>query len=121
MANEPLGGVFALAPDMEVRRMGYGAMQLGGPGVFEAGLTPCTDGGSAVTAEPPQGGRRSSPRWDAGLRPRGQVKTGRPHRSPEPRNDRMCPKGSAGTHFRGHTEAMHFVDDQRGDDHVLHA
>jgi pyridoxine 4-dehydrogenase len=28
------GGTFALAPGMEVTRMGYGAMQLAGPGVF---------------------------------------------------------------------------------------
>ena len=44
MANEPLGGVFTLAPDMEVRRMGYGAMQLAGPGVFG----PPKDRGEAI-------------------------------------------------------------------------
>jgi aryl-alcohol dehydrogenase-like predicted oxidoreductase len=35
MANETLpGGSFALAEDLTVTRMGYGAMQLAGPGVF---------------------------------------------------------------------------------------
>jgi aryl-alcohol dehydrogenase-like predicted oxidoreductase len=29
-----LGGAFSLAPDLSVTRMGYGAMQLAGPGVF---------------------------------------------------------------------------------------
>ncbi|HEU0192353.1 MAG TPA: aldo/keto reductase, partial [Mycobacterium sp.] len=29
-----LGGTFALTPDLTVHRMGYGAMQLAGPGVF---------------------------------------------------------------------------------------
>lgn len=32
--NQPLGGTFAMAPELEVTRMGYGAMQLAGPGVF---------------------------------------------------------------------------------------
>lgn len=32
--NKLPGGEFALAPDMTVTRMGYGAMQLAGPGVF---------------------------------------------------------------------------------------
>lgn len=45
MASEPLGGSFTLAPDMEVRRMGYGAMQLTGPGVFG----PPKDRGEAIT------------------------------------------------------------------------
>jgi pyridoxine 4-dehydrogenase len=44
MVSEPLGGVFTLAPDMEVRRMGYGAMQLAGPGVFG----PPKDRGEAI-------------------------------------------------------------------------
>jgi aryl-alcohol dehydrogenase-like predicted oxidoreductase len=30
----PLGGTFTMAPDLTVTRMGYGAMQLAGPGVF---------------------------------------------------------------------------------------
>jgi pyridoxine 4-dehydrogenase len=34
MAGERLGGAFTLAADIEVARMGYGAMQLAGPGVF---------------------------------------------------------------------------------------
>ncbi len=34
MAQTQLGGTFALAPDLTVHRMGYGAMQLAGPGVF---------------------------------------------------------------------------------------
>jgi aryl-alcohol dehydrogenase-like predicted oxidoreductase len=34
MAQARLGGTFALAPDLTVHRMGYGAMQLAGPGVF---------------------------------------------------------------------------------------
>jgi pyridoxine 4-dehydrogenase len=32
--NAPLGGTFTLAKDLTVTRMGYGAMQLAGPGVF---------------------------------------------------------------------------------------
>jgi pyridoxine 4-dehydrogenase len=32
--NAPLGGTFTLANDLTVTRMGYGAMQLAGPGVF---------------------------------------------------------------------------------------
>jgi pyridoxine 4-dehydrogenase len=32
--NAPLGGTFTLAMDLTVTRMGYGAMQLAGPGVF---------------------------------------------------------------------------------------
>ena len=28
------GGTYAMAPDVTVSRMGYGAMQLAGPGVF---------------------------------------------------------------------------------------
>jgi aryl-alcohol dehydrogenase-like predicted oxidoreductase len=32
--HQPLGGTYALAHDIEVTRMGYGAMQLAGPGVF---------------------------------------------------------------------------------------
>lgn len=34
MAQARLGGTFTLAPDLTVNRMGYGAMQLAGPGVF---------------------------------------------------------------------------------------
>ena len=34
MAQAQLGGTFTLAPDLTVHRMGYGAMQLAGPGVF---------------------------------------------------------------------------------------
>jgi pyridoxine 4-dehydrogenase len=34
MNENNLGGSFKLAPDMTVNRMGYGAMQLAGPGVF---------------------------------------------------------------------------------------
>jgi aryl-alcohol dehydrogenase-like predicted oxidoreductase len=34
MAATELGGTFDLAPDLSVTRMGYGAMQLAGPGVF---------------------------------------------------------------------------------------
>lgn len=34
MAQTQLGGTFTLAPDLTVHRMGYGAMQLAGPGVF---------------------------------------------------------------------------------------
>ena len=34
MAASTLGGTFTLAPDLTVQRMGYGAMQLAGPGVF---------------------------------------------------------------------------------------
>jgi pyridoxine 4-dehydrogenase len=34
MATNSLGGTFRLAPDLTVTRMGYGAMQLSGPGVF---------------------------------------------------------------------------------------
>jgi pyridoxine 4-dehydrogenase len=34
MAQARLGGTFTLAPDLTVHRMGYGAMQLAGPGVF---------------------------------------------------------------------------------------
>jgi aryl-alcohol dehydrogenase-like predicted oxidoreductase len=34
MAQTQLGGAFTLAPDLTVHRMGYGAMQLAGPGVF---------------------------------------------------------------------------------------
>jgi aryl-alcohol dehydrogenase-like predicted oxidoreductase len=32
--NAPLGGTFTLAKDLTLTRMGYGAMQLAGPGVF---------------------------------------------------------------------------------------
>jgi pyridoxine 4-dehydrogenase len=34
MAASKLGGTFTLAPDLTVHRMGYGAMQLAGPGAF---------------------------------------------------------------------------------------
>jgi aryl-alcohol dehydrogenase-like predicted oxidoreductase len=34
MATNPLGGTFSMASDLTVTRMGYGAMQLAGPGVF---------------------------------------------------------------------------------------
>jgi pyridoxine 4-dehydrogenase len=34
MATTALGGTFTMAPDLTVTRMGYGAMQLAGPGVF---------------------------------------------------------------------------------------
>jgi pyridoxine 4-dehydrogenase len=35
LATEPLvGGTFTMAEDLTVTRMGYGAMQLAGPGVF---------------------------------------------------------------------------------------
>jgi pyridoxine 4-dehydrogenase len=34
MTTTPLGGTYSLAPDLVVTRMGYGAMQLAGPGVF---------------------------------------------------------------------------------------
>jgi pyridoxine 4-dehydrogenase len=44
MATEPLGGTFSPAPDLALRRMGYGAMQLAGPGVFG----PPQDRGEAV-------------------------------------------------------------------------
>jgi pyridoxine 4-dehydrogenase len=40
------GGTFALAPDLNVTRMGYGAMQLAGPGVF--GPPADHDGAAAV-------------------------------------------------------------------------
>ncbi len=44
MAASNLGGTFSLAPDLTVRRMGYGAMQLAGPGV----LGPPADRDAAV-------------------------------------------------------------------------
>jgi aryl-alcohol dehydrogenase-like predicted oxidoreductase len=34
MTETSLGGTFTMAPDLSVTRMGYGAMQLAGPGVF---------------------------------------------------------------------------------------
>ena len=34
MSTPPPGGTLALAPDLSLSRMGYGAMQLAGPGVF---------------------------------------------------------------------------------------
>jgi pyridoxine 4-dehydrogenase len=44
MASTPLGGSFSLAPDVTVTRMGYGAMQLSGPGIFG----PPKDRGEAI-------------------------------------------------------------------------
>ena len=44
MAASNLGGTFTLAPDLTVHRMGYGAMQLAGPGAFG----PPADRGGAV-------------------------------------------------------------------------
>ena len=44
MAASTLGGTFTLAPDLTVHRMGYGAMQLAGRGVFG----PPADRGAAV-------------------------------------------------------------------------
>ncbi len=44
MAQARLGGTFTLAPDLTVHRMGYGAMQLAGPGV----LGPPADRDAAV-------------------------------------------------------------------------
>jgi pyridoxine 4-dehydrogenase len=43
------GGTFTMAPDLEVTRMGYGAMQLAGPGVF--GPPPNRDAAVAVLRE----------------------------------------------------------------------
>ena len=40
MAQARLGGTFTLAPDLTVHRMGYGAMQLAGPGVVRAARRP---------------------------------------------------------------------------------
>src|SRR6476620_2952222 len=34
MPTQPAGGILTLADDLSLSRMGYGAMQLGGPGVF---------------------------------------------------------------------------------------
>ena len=50
MANEALpGGTYTMAPDLTVTRMGYGAMQLAGPGVF--GPPPDRDAAVAVLRE----------------------------------------------------------------------
>jgi aryl-alcohol dehydrogenase-like predicted oxidoreductase len=50
MATETLhGGTFTMAPDLTVTRMGYGAMQLAGPGVF--GPPPDRDAAIAVLRE----------------------------------------------------------------------
>ena len=34
MSNSRAGGTFTLADDLSLSRMGFGAMQLAGPGVF---------------------------------------------------------------------------------------
>ena len=49
MAIEVAGGTYTMAPGLTVTRMGYGAMQLAGPGVF--GPPPDRDAAIAVLRE----------------------------------------------------------------------
>ena len=49
MAIEVAGGTYTMAPGLAVTRMGYGAMQLAGPGVF--GPPPDRDAAIAVLRE----------------------------------------------------------------------
>ena len=56
MAPEtPLGGSFTMAEGLTVTRMGYGAMQLAGPGVFATAITVLVGIGAL------RGGRGPSP------------------------------------------------------------